>query len=259
MGFTKMTWSGWKRLPTVTPWLFAWTNCWLSIWRATESECFTPADLATLRVITFVDSATSVAGDAIVELRRLLERYAELAPLRDEGRLETAVLRIGSEDPGGWLYAGLDDRDLLQGAGHYLIYGSEFLAGILAFGDGSAQQVLRREGIPTVFIIDVSVGLIPASDMRQLARQLLAQWGCNVVRGHYSAPLLDFSFAFKCDIPVACIAGHYHPKKHCRSTAPLSPLPQPSSTLPKVRKASRISHRRVKDPVFKSWIGSSLA
>jgi hypothetical protein len=151
--------------------------------------------------------------DAVLQLRVLVDRYDELVLLRDEARLNAALRQIESNHRGGWLYVGLDDRDLLKGAGHYLIYGSEYLYGILAYCGISCQQALTREGIPTVFVLDAPVSLFSKSDMLQFARQLLAQWARNIAHRHCSAPEVDFTFALQCDIPPACIAGHYHPPR----------------------------------------------
>jgi hypothetical protein len=151
--------------------------------------------------------------EALVFVRELIERFEELAPLRNEARLLAEVDRLAEEKRGGLLYLGLDDRDLLDGAGHYLIYGSEYVSGILATGGLAFQQVLTREGIPTVFVVDVPAPMFSAADLKQFANLLLARWAQNMVRRRRSAPEEDFTFELRCDIPPSCIVGHYHPRR----------------------------------------------
>jgi hypothetical protein len=154
------------------------------------------------------------ADDAIAELRRLISIHDRLARLRDESTLSTAVQAVGTDLREGRVFVGIDDRDLLDGAGHYLIYGSEYISAVLVrAGDFWFQDVLKLEGIPTVFVVDVPVSLLRGRDTRDFARLLLARWATNIARRRTVAPPEDFTFDIPRDIPPECIAGHHHPAR----------------------------------------------
>ena len=91
------------------------------------------------------------AEEARSELRRLVYRHDRLACLRDEAVFAAALARVEMECRTERVFVGLDDRDLLEGAGHYLIYGSEYLLAVLVqAGDCYFQDVLKLEVTPTV-------------------------------------------------------------------------------------------------------------
>lgn len=154
------------------------------------------------------------AEEARSELRSLVYRHDRLARLREEAAFAAALARVETEGRSARVFVGLDDRDLLEGAGHYLIYGSEYLSAVLVQAGGCYfQDVLKLEGIPTVFVIDSPISLMRRSDVRAFARLLLSQWGKNVVAGRKTAPPEDYSFDVRRDVPAGCIAGHYHPAR----------------------------------------------
>jgi hypothetical protein len=99
-------------------------------------------------------------------------------------------------------------------AGHYLIYGGEYLSAVLArAGDCHFRNLLKGEGIPTVFVIDVPISLLRQSDPREFARLLLAQWARNIVDDQRRPPHEDCTFDIPCDVPPRFIVGHYHPAR----------------------------------------------
>lgn len=154
------------------------------------------------------------AEEARSELRSLVYRHDRLARLRDEAAFAAALARVETEGRTERVFVGLDDRDLLEDAGHYLIYGSEYISAVLVqAGDCYFQDVLKLEGTPTVFVVDLPISLMRRSDVRAFAKLLLSQWGKNVVARRKTAPPEDCSFDVPCDVPSGCIAGHYHPAR----------------------------------------------
>lgn len=142
------------------------------------------------------------------EVRRLVAEEGELAYLRPtiEQRLET----YGAKDRDtGKLYVVIDDRALMEmGGGHYLLYGSEWILGMLC-GDG--HSVLRRRGIPTILAIDLPLRLTAEHERIDLARTMLREWTRVKVNGMDFLPRLDFTFCVEQDIPGNWIVSHMHP------------------------------------------------
>jgi len=133
---------------------------------------------------------------------------------------------VGADIREGRVYFCLDERALIDDAGHYLIYGSEYLCSIAAClcriitaRDGWAQDyrdVLKRRGTPTVFVCDVPVVVLPSFTPGEMAEALLE--GLAAVQGTVDADLLtaprDASgfWTDRC-VPSACIAGYTHPPR----------------------------------------------
>lgn len=149
---------------------------------------------------------------AFEQFAGLMARHKQLATLRQEHVLRRALAEIEAEGRTGHTFVALDARELLDGAGHYLIYGSEYLAGVLVQAGGCpCQDVLKREGIPTIFVIDLPVALMRRPDVRQFSRFLLSRWAANVACRRKAAPIEDFTFDLTCDVPAQCITSHHHP------------------------------------------------
>ncbi len=106
----------------------------------------------------------------------------------------------------GKLYVVLDDRFLIKHAGHYLIYGSEWIQGFLGW---SAHDVLRKRGVPTIILIDLP--LVCASSKERLAQVFMREWTRVIVNKPDWVPEIDFSFCLWKDVPKEWVVGHYHP------------------------------------------------
>jgi hypothetical protein len=153
-------------------------------------------------------------GEASRQLRRLIARHERLAALRDESALQTALARIEDSGREGWLYVGLDDRPLVEDAGHYLIYGSEYFAAVLAQAGGWwFQEVLKTEGVPTVLVVDLPLKLASDSDVEAFSNLLLVEWAKGTVRRRWAAPWEDFSFSLAADLPPDYLTDHYDPAR----------------------------------------------
>lgn len=108
----------------------------------------------------------------------------------------------------------LDDRVLLDGAGHYLIYGSEHLCGIAASLSGPTsrdyRQALKGFGTPTMFTVRVPIGRAWKSGLTDIPYPL--RHGLEAVRAGDAPDPLDFTLTLHHPLPPECIVGHVHPK-----------------------------------------------
>jgi hypothetical protein len=113
----------------------------------------------------------------------------------------------------GKAYVVLDEQELIQSCGHYMIYGSEHLCGIAAsLSRGISQdyrQVLKRFGIPTVFKIAIPTREINQSDLEELAEEIRENfWD---LRTELTPPLLNWTFTLETPVPPRQILDHNHP------------------------------------------------
>ncbi|WP_225340440.1 hypothetical protein [Lysinibacillus capsici] len=105
-------------------------------------------------------------------------------------------------------------KELLLTAGHYMIYGSEFIQGIAA--DLTIHQLLKNHGIPTIFSIDVPIETIPTEYLKCLEDNIQNK---------------DTSGGFKSTSPISKnnVIAHFHPLKivdwHNNGEYYLSPTP----------------------------------
>lgn len=142
------------------------------------------------------------------ELAQLLQDAVQRVGVR---RLGEEILALGrtrlSQHTDSVVYLVLDQRHLLCHAGHYLIYGSEWLCS--AFAENRA--LLRNIGVPTLLKVMFPLILASPRDRKQLARNLLHEWTrLSAIRLQESRPV-DFSFAVRQRIPAEMIVGHSHP------------------------------------------------
>jgi hypothetical protein len=130
--------------------------------------------------------------------------------------LDRAITEVADEyDRNGRLYFALDDRELVAGCGHYLIYGSEYLQVIAA----SLRQptgrdylfVLNGIGIPTVFAVDLPLSCIDLSRIRHLSGQLLEKSFEQLIQSREESPTIDFSVNLDMPLLPNLIVSHYHP------------------------------------------------
>lgn len=110
----------------------------------------------------------------------------------------------------GRLFLALDDRALIEWAGHYLIYGSEFVMslGMELAGEraGDVQRILKSAGTPTMFVLNAPTAQMTDSDLSQLA------WYISTNQSTTASPeIIDFTIELDCVLPPACVLSHYHP------------------------------------------------
>lgn len=126
--------------------------------------------------------------------------------------LDAAIARVGNYD-NKRAFVCLDERSLLDTAGHYLVYGSEYLCGIAAALNGFSgldyRQVLKRYGIPTMFRIRLPICFTSASEQLELATAIAEELAINS-KDDVVTPI-DFTFRLSRPLPPELILGHYHP------------------------------------------------
>jgi hypothetical protein len=109
------------------------------------------------------------------------------------------------------LFFVIDEREI---SGHYLIYGSEHIAGIAALIHRAAgidcKYILKRSGTPTVFRIALSRALIPNKLIEALASDIRAiVWD---ERRREGPPRFDWSFILREPVPYGHVIDHVHPE-----------------------------------------------
>jgi hypothetical protein len=140
----------------------------------------------------------------------LSERFPEITA----EVLEASDDRLGLNED-GLAFVSLDPRGFVDGAGHYLIYGSEYLCGIAA---GLSQrtgrdyrQVLKEFGVPTIFRMRLPFEWISERDLEQFV-QVLYDW-IPAMRLRRGVPIVDFTFRLRRALPADCVLSHTHPRR----------------------------------------------
>lgn len=131
--------------------------------------------------------------------------------------LEKAIHEMNNSQREDQLYLTIDDRGLLEDAGHYMIYGSEYIMSLTASLSGILNfnyiPYLRNIGKPTIFKIKLPFSIIQTSDLQELLPCFFRQWVYNKSRNMVTTHHLDFSFLLKENILPENIIEHYHPKE----------------------------------------------
>lgn len=112
----------------------------------------------------------------------------------------------------------LDDIDLLESAGHYLIRGSEFLnavAGKLTRITGKNYLLQNFQlGSPTMLVCNLPVSMVPEEQLREFAcRMAVALLAPLVECSEQSVNRIDYCFILRQCLPASSILNHYHPKR----------------------------------------------
>lgn len=140
------------------------------------------------------------------QVRELVNKEDYLEHLRS--KIDDIICDFEDRDRDrGQLYLALDDRSLISSAGHYLLYGSEWI--MCLFG---AEDFLRNRGIPTILSIQLPLALVTSGDRGELATALIQEWVRIQVNSPEETPEKDFTFCLKKMIPPEMIISHYHPK-----------------------------------------------
>ncbi|OYQ36803.1 hypothetical protein CHU95_03260 [Niveispirillum lacus] len=141
------------------------------------------------------------------EVRRMVREEDAFARFRPdiEARIARNPHRNGDA---GRLYLALDDRALVEKAGHYLIYGSEWVVGVLG-----ACEELRGRGTPTLVKVRLPLSAASEYDRRELAEALLQEWTRIKVNRPNDVPVTTLDFILRADVPPAWVTGHSHPER----------------------------------------------
>lgn len=141
-----------------------------------------------------------------------------------EARLEAAIEELDARNRAGgregFLYFCACENELFEdhGAGHYLIYGSEYLycLGIRVTSVAETKKALTAIGRPTLFICDIPMAMIHDGTLREFAGMVLEYLFCELVYGLEAdalSPGAGSALSLREDLPAKCIVGHYHPTK----------------------------------------------
>lgn len=176
-------------------------SCALKAWKVLTFHACRPKDLEGY----FANGIVALDSSALMQL--LNDAIGELHIPEIRAELLTTGQANLNQHTYSVAYVVLDQRNLLRHAGHYLIYGSEWLCSVF----GRHQSLLRHRGVPT--LLEVAFPLTRASDgdRRQLARHLLHEWTRLTALNPDGPQLVDFSFAVRGGIPSEMIVGHSHP------------------------------------------------
>ncbi len=98
-----------------------------------------------------------------------------------EAALTEALERILRDRANGRVYVAIDERHLLRYCGHYMVYGSEALAGVAASLTRqlgwNVQPLLLTAGAPTVFVLNVPCSFIPSVTLVELTDAVVGELG----------------------------------------------------------------------------------
>ncbi|CAG5006581.1 hypothetical protein DYBT9275_03855 [Dyadobacter sp. CECT 9275] len=142
------------------------------------------------------------------QARKLVNEEAELAA--SKSIIEEALLEFKHRNHyRGLLYLALDDRLLIERAGQYLLYGSEWILDLLG---QEAHEVLKKRGVPTLLHVHLPIRKLGVGDRTDLARALLQEWIRITVNSPEDIPIKDFAFCLHKDIPTQMIVKHTHPE-----------------------------------------------
>lgn len=102
------------------------------------------------------------------------------------------------------VYFSLFKKELLGESGHYLCWGSEYLAAIAAQLDkdiyGKYHDMLSNTGIPTIFVCDILIDLLP-------------QWQIDDISEHYDPHDSNSACWISERLKPEHIVAHEHPSK----------------------------------------------
>lgn len=138
-------------------------------------------------------------------------------PETNNDDLQLAIDQIEKEGRDGCLYLLIDDIGLITHASHYLIYGSEYLAGVLVnlsrITGKNYSKDLKEIGIPTVFVCNVPLSYVSRGEIESLVVELVSYFLEEMTRPTGEQYWLDFTFEWFEPLPPTIIESHYHPAK----------------------------------------------
>lgn len=120
------------------------------------------------------------------------------------------------ESERGRFWVVLDENELMESCGHYLIQGSEYLMALAAslcqLIPGEDYRLrLRSSGTPTVFELHIPIGYLSPHEINDLSRLVLAAWGERTAQrplGMEHVPCLTV----RRTVEAKYLVKHIHPK-----------------------------------------------
>jgi len=136
-------------------------------------------------------------------------------PELTESMLQSAVESVGSGLREGRVWFEANEEMLIAQAGHYMLYGSEYVTAIAAQlrGKRDYRQVLKNNGLPTLFVCDVPLSLISEGILREFAGAALESVFQELLDGTEFVPerLRGAGFYIRKPLFAEHLVGHYHP------------------------------------------------
>lgn len=127
----------------------------------------------------------------------------------DKARVESLLSKFDSWDRDtNRLYLSVDERGLIDDAGHYLLYGSEWIQCVLGWG---AHRVMRKRGVPTIIDVRLPLRTQSRQTRNELASKILHEWTRLTVDHESEVWKIDFSFILRDSIPASWVISHHHP------------------------------------------------
>lgn len=154
-----------------------------------------------------VNDPTALAARA----RQLVMEHESLSWLRAEIDQKISEFEYRDRDVGR-LHVVADERGQLgdAGAGHYCLYGSEWMQVLLGWG---AHDVLRSVGVPTMVELKLPLNIVADWEREQFALVLLQEWIHAAVNRPDWVRELDFTFTLRQNVPPDWVIGHRHPAR----------------------------------------------
>jgi hypothetical protein len=148
------------------------------------------------------------ALDEVSRLQLLEDAVTELHITDNHPMFLERAKSLFSQPLDQFIYVVLDKRNFLRFAGHYLIYGSEWMCAV--FGS-DFRYLLKKRGTPTCFEVNLSLALASEPDRRQLSHLLLREYTRMKTMEDKTTSSKDFTFAIRGGVPSKMILGHSHP------------------------------------------------
>jgi hypothetical protein len=131
-------------------------------------------------------------------------------PTVTEDHLREALEEVLYSRTDGRVYVGIDDRELVESCGHYLMFGSEAVAGVAAdltrcLG-WNVQTLLAELGTPTVVVVDVPCSRISATTLEELSNVILSELEEEAVP---EGSVIDFTIVVEHGLPKSSVVSCY--------------------------------------------------
>nr|WP_319382362.1 hypothetical protein [uncultured Roseibium sp.] len=136
-------------------------------------------------------------------------------PELSDAYLEAAIKAVGAGTRAGRVWFEGNERLLVEHAGHYMLYGSEYLTAIAANMRGTRdyRRVLKEIDQPVVLICDVPLDLMSDHMLEEFSGSALEMVFQELMDGAEFCPerMRGAAFCIREALPAECVIGYYHP------------------------------------------------
>lgn len=153
-------------------------------------------------------------GLKISNYSQLMDRFVENIQRYCGIKIEKKYIESARNEFGHFhdkrLFVVLDDENLLYWAGHYAIYGSEYLVGVANHIESHSgligKDCLKSFGVPTVYEILLDINDITVQNLSSLVNEIN-----NAIFNDEQSYSIDFTFELYKPLASECLIGCYHP------------------------------------------------